>query len=435
MEIDPKEYLDKSMEELEEICKGLTFNNLAEADENQRAALSALLIKSIAQQWKTDKTDTELISTIINILLNKDKIIKHIEDLDAFVDQHPNKTELETMPLDKVEELFAKFLLSLQNPFLPMANAPATNTFMSLRTIKPFIDPITQTTTSQEHGKIRVYINGEDKQSLVIKPSTRKLLDACTIKLTEKNHYKGTNINPVVEFPIDEYMKLCGVPLTKASKDKMRQKIKEDLETLYSISMEWEKNGAQVKEYQKTRICGSIGDIKNGIIRFTFSYDMASYLLTSYITQFPLELFRLDERNESSYNLGRKLAIHNSMDNNIRQGTANIISVIALLKECPSIPEYEKVLSEGRQIEQRIIQPFEKALDSLNNIKWEYCNSKYETLTDEQADNMDYSIFKSLYIKFEIKGAPDQKQRLEEKAAREKNNKPKRKTPKKHTVR
>lgn len=416
MEIDP--IINKSTDELEEMCKGLSLDDL-KTNQEKAAALIAYILR---QPGGADIYYKMMISVspYVDYLVKAGAFDGNLTEAD--VDKIRNE-----IPPNKVEEILKSYLLSLQHPFLPMANAPAVNTFMALRNVEPsFIDPIAQTATYQ-YEKLSVIINGEDKQSLIIKPSTRKLLDACTIKLTEINHYKGANFNPAVEFPMEEYMKLCGVPLTKASKDKMRQKIKEDLDTLYGISIEPEGIG-------KIRICQFVGDIKNGIIRFTFSNEMARYLLTAFITQFPLELFKLDERNESAYNLGRKLALHNSMDNNIRQGTANIISVLALLKVCTSIPEYEKVLNEGRQIEQRIIQPFEKALDNLNNVKWEYCNSKYETLTDEQAENMDYSIFKTLYIKFEIKGAPDQKQRLEEKTAREKVNKAKRKSPKKHTV-
>ncbi|NCB47872.1 hypothetical protein EOM81_12775 [bacterium] len=96
-------------------------------------------------------------------------------------------------------------------------------------------------------------------------------------------------------------------------------------------------------------------------------------------------------------------------------------------------PSYEKVLSADRHLEQRIITPFENALNASTFIKWEYCNAKYEPLKEEQINNMDYSVFKTLFIKFELLGAQDHTQRLKEKAlanAAKQKRKTTRKTPK-----
>lgn len=201
-------------------------------------------------------------------------------------------------------------------------------------------------------------------------------------------------------------MTLCGIPLTKSSKDKTRRRVKEDLETLFHMSLEWtESSGKKTKDFAKMRICDKVAIVR-GNINFNFSKDMARYLTDAYIMQYPMELLKVDERNSNLYPLGRKLLLHYSINNNRKKGTSNIISVKALLEVCPDIPTYEKVMSEGRQLNQRIRIPLEKALDALKFINWEYSNSKGVPLTEEQILSTDYKTFEKLYIKFNVIGFP-----------------------------
>ena len=78
--------------------------------------------------------------------------------------------------------------------------------------------------------------------------------------------------------------------------------------------------------------------------------------------QYPIELLQEDERIE----------------------TGNIISVKALIEMGPNIPYFDKISKEGRQLDQRIKTPFEKALNALDFISWEYANSKEIALSDSQ---------------------------------------------------
>ena len=296
-----------------------------------------------------------------------------------------------------------------QLSFVAMLNGTATNqlTNISHHSNPPVIDAITGNATI-ERGSLKVFINNySDIKGL--RTSTLKLLDACTVLLTRQNSFRGEGpLNTVVEIPLERYMELCGIPLTKPSKDKTRRKVKEDLETLYNISLEWsEPSGKRTKDFAKMRICDKIAIIK-GKICFSFSPAMARYLTNAYIMQYPIELLKVDERNSNLYPLGRKLLLHNSIENNQRKGTANIISVKALLEVCPDIPHYDKVSKEGRQLDQRIKTPFEKALNALDFISWEYANSKGIALSDAQIASASYSDFENLYIKFDVIGLHNQ---------------------------
>ncbi len=319
------------------------------------------------------------------------------------------KKSKKTSKLDKiVHDAQQKALLELKEPYIAMLNGTATNqlTNININSIPPTIDVITGNATI-EQGTLKVFI---DKYSELkgVRTSTLKLLDVCTMYLTNQNTYRGNNekINTNVAIPLEQYMSLCGIPLTKPSKDKTRRKVKEDLETLFHMSLEWtESSGKKTKDFAKMRICDKIAIVR-GNINFNFSKDMARYLTNAYIMQYPIELLKVDERNSNLYPLGRKLLLHYSMNNNRKKGTSNIISVKALLEVCPNIPTYEKVMSEGRQLDQRIRTPLEKALDTLNFINWEYSNSKGVPLTEEQILSTNYKTFKNLYIKFNVIGFP-----------------------------
>lgn len=319
-------------------------------------------------------------------------------------------------------------------PFTAMLNGIATNqlTNISTRSNPPLVDAITGNATI-EQGTLKVFIDKYSELTGGLRTSTHKLLDACTIALTDQNNFRGKDdtLNPLVTIPLERFMELCGIPSTKPSKDKTRRKVKEDLETLYHISMEWtETSGRKTKDFAKMRLCDKVALVRGNII-FSFSIDMARYLTNAYLMQYPMELLKVDERNPNSYHIGKKLLLHNSIDNNKRKGTANILSVKSLLGVCPDIPTYEQVLATGRQLDQRIKLPFETALKSLSSfIRWEYCNSKGVPLTQEQLQATDYGTFENLFVKFDVLGIPDQTDRLARKAKRQerKNTSKKKKT-------
>lgn len=332
----------------------------------------------------------------------------------------PEQAEAELIPSGNQKITPAVAPTDEQQPkkFVAMLNGVATNqlAMISSRSAKIEKDKVYGYDIIKS-GKLKVVIGGEEFDGIAtngLRISTHKLLNVCTIALTQQNNYRGRTdrIKPQVEIPLESFMEMCGIPLTKPSKDKTRRRVAEDLETLFQIRLSWkEPRKKQTKDYDEIRLCQRKG-IKNGIIFFKFSDDMAEYLTNAYIMQYPLELLKVDERNPSAYNIGLKLALQSFNTNNIRQGTADIISVKSLLAVCPEIPSYETVKEKGRQVDQRIIAPLVKALDSLP-IWWEYSNSKKEKLTKEQTDSASYSSFSDLFIHFGFGDPPDQTDRLE----------------------
>ena len=296
-----------------------------------------------------------------------------------------------------------------------MLNGTATNAFSAIgRKAEPTsIKTITDNATI-EKGDFKVFIEKYSNKK-TLKVGVVKLLDILAIKLTKLNHYKAKDANTLkrtVTFSLDEYMTYLDVKDVKDA----RKRLKEALDTLYSISLEWgEKSRGEVKNYTKMRICEAQG-INRGIVSFTFTKSMASYLNQAYVMQYPLDLLAISERNPNAYPIARKLALHHSIDNNHKKGTANIISIAKLLEVAPEIPSIEAVRKVNGSWSERIRGSLEKALDALEGIvSWEYSNSNSVPLTDKQLELSDYETFIKLFVKFDIKGAPDPTERLKKK--------------------
>jgi hypothetical protein len=318
---------------------------------------------------------------------------------------------------------FACGEIKTQSAFVSMLNGPGMNKLMQINTKAKNLKVNCITNNAViTYENITAIIENFNKLSGLMKVSTKKLLDICTIRLMAQNDYKKSiDPNTIITVPLEKYMEICGIPLTKSSKDRTRIKVKEDLEFIYNLSLEWSENfGRQTRNFEKMRICDKVG-IKNGNIIFNFTKELAIYLINSYVTQYPIILLQVDERNPSIYNIGRKLLLHYSIDSNQSKGIANIISVESLLKNCPDIPTYKEVVATDRALERRIIVPFEKALDALqdkNIIEWHYCSGKHVPLTDAQLENFNYETFVGSYVHFKISNAPNHVPRLEAKKTR-----------------
>lgn len=163
----------------------------------------------------------------------------------------------------------------------------------------------------------------------------------------------------------------------------------------------------------------SSGVVRNSVIYYRFNLDFAYLLIGAYVTFFPLNLFQLDERNVNLYAVGRKLAEHYCNIANVERGTNNSLAVSTILDVCNGMPTYEEVMASDRHIKDRIVLPIEKILNTLKEVcgySWEYCGSNKAPLTERQRKGLkdsDYSVFKSLYIHYEIPNMPDQSERIQ----------------------
>ncbi|MGU7915025.1 hypothetical protein ACS60K_03850 [Streptococcus suis] len=294
-------------------------------------------------------------------------------------------------------------------------NAPGLNKIFTLsqKSVPNRINPIMQDEAMFDLTDSSLFIENYQVNH-TIKIRVFKMLDFLVKCLSDINEYKkneNEKIETVIQFSLDEYAYLLGKTKIKndSTRKNVRRLINEALEIIYSISIESsEKRSGNKVNFKKMRIC-QMYECKNSIYTFVFTDSFARYLLSSYVMRFPISLFRLDERNTNAYSIGRKLALHQSINNNRKKGTNKIISVKSLLQTAPEIPSIETVRSKNGSWTERIEEKLVKSLDLLveNGVLefWNYCNSKGVELSDEQLNGFGhYFIFENLKIEFSVKG-------------------------------
>jgi len=356
-------------------------------------------------------------------------------------------------PADDIEEL-KKILSKTDNPFstdkpnnglpalkrfsghLAMFNSPEMVDFASMQTYKTLPELNLRTgVATQKRGQLTLdFDNFTANTKLNI--STHKLFHTCIMALTQINHYRGDNrtLNHEVSLPLKEYAELVGVdPNNKPALKQLRRQTHADLETLFKARLsvtvtetEAKRKPKALRDFDDMRLCYR-KSISGGVIRFSFSPDLAEHLTSAYLIPFNPSFLKLSGNNPNAFPLSLKLWAHSNMDNNIKRKTADILSVKNVLKHCPNMLTYDEVMQGSKKIKQLIIDPLEKTLDAVPDLEWEYCNAKKEVLTDKQLLKNSSEIL-NLYINFRFKNAPDHTKRLEHKAeqAKEKAGKQKR---------
>ena len=345
--------------------------------------------------------------------------------------------------------------------FLPVLHGKATDAIARMSGSKPTPNPLNNT-ASIESGEVKLIIKSLDTLSGTLGVSTHKLLSTAIAGFTALNHTgtgKDRSLREAkVAISLKEYALKCGYDVeehptdspeeaekealrAKRALDNVRRKVKKDLELLYNASISWkEKVKGKDADFADIRILGGKG-IKAGYINIEFTVSLAEYLIQLPLSQYPQSLLSLDERNNNAYNIGLKMAEHYSNDNNQIKGTAQLLKVKTLL-EYTNLPTISEVRTKEKSWEERIKEPFEKALDALTGCglleDWRYSHSKGEEMTDEEATSFkNYEEWADRLVHFILSNAPNHAPRLATREAEKKARqaKTKRKTTKKQEKR
>lgn len=304
--------------------------------------------------------------------------------------------------------------------FIKMFNATPTNELVNLNTStsgrpdsENAILEQNMFTQEWEYKKGGTELNypvkqeGENALLPLFTTSTWKTMHFISLLFTAQNSAKQSgHVFPVVETTVREYMAATGRKVTVNNVKDVTKTLKKDLETLNEIKIKYTD-----KKYSLDLIRPFPGvHLNRGQIRVTLEPAFAEYLAhkTGFLMNYPAALLKLKENNSNLYPLGYKLALNRSNDSNIKKGKANILSVAVCLESCRGIPSIEKVRKDKNSPAKRIIEPFERAMDALQQQgvleRWEYCLAKGEPLG--QAAVTDYKYFISLYVLYEIKDFP-----------------------------
>jgi hypothetical protein len=245
-------------------------------------------------------------------------------------------------------------------------------------------------------NNVRIIINQYSELVTGMRGSTRQLFLALNMKYTE-----GNKENELVVMPIREYMLIRGLKDYKS----VRKQVEEDLKVLSRIQLEWKEyknKGKNKRDYLNIRISGGTEGILNGVIVFRFNKDFLLILQSCKIMPIPNEILMINsKRNPHSISLLIKLAEHANM--NFGKSNANIIGVNSLLSYCSHLSSYEEVMANGRQVTKRIIDPFERDMDSITSISWEYCGAKGFPINPPTR----YKDFIKAKVKFTFKDYPE----------------------------
>ena len=261
---------------------------------------------------------------------------------------------------------------------------------------KPKPDPITNTlkvTRDDFTVTIEKYIKNTE-----LKTSTWQLFDALTQELT----YNGVK-SPIVKLSLEEYMNMRGLK----SEDRARKQIKEDLAILSHVRFAFKQmcKGKEAKNFLELAIIGTYG-IRNGVIEVAFDTVFTELYKEYSIMPYPMQLYRINSNDHPhSYYFLRKIAEHKNM--NYDKPNADIIAVSTLLEASPDMPTYEEVSQSDRHYDTRIIEPFERDMDALDEtLTWHYCHSNNTPLTDDELPVTDYNVFIKLLVKITWRDYP-----------------------------
>lgn len=331
-----------------------------------------------------------------------------------------------------------------QENFLPMLHGKATDAIAGMSGSKITENKLNNTGVI-EAGEVKLILNQFTELRGTLGVSTHKLLSTAIASFTGTNHTgKSKDLRALrVYIPLNEYAKKCGYDIEPHLVNNMtpeerkkeakraentlknaRKKIKKDLIFLTSSSLYFEESvkGKQ-GDFTIANILGK-GSISKGNIVIEFTLSMGEYLIQLPLTQYPIALLSVDERNNNAYIMGLKMTEHYNMDNNHIVKTAQLLKVKTLL-QLATFPTISTVNKNRNRWEDRIKEPFERALDALTQCgllsDWRYSHSKGVEMTDEEATSFTtYEEWESTLVHFTLAYAPDHTARLEARAEEKK---------------
>lgn len=319
-----------------------------------------------------------------------------------------------------------------ENPYSMVRQGTVTNTLSKMTPTKHSlpvnIDNIAGTATYQQGRMSLIVPYTKDFEGL--KDSAHHLLDAITREYTATG---GKEAKVVLH--INEYMELRGL----RDKKETTKQVRKDLNVLTSIKIAWENNE------KNSKATGSFGFIniaekgeynaKSNTIEFTFTQSFFDILKTYNPMPYPDKLFKINsKRHPYSRALGRKIAEAKNMDFN--KPKEDILTVKSLLTQCFGMPSYEEVMKGGRDVKRKIIDPFIRDMDALEEegiCSYHFLHKDNTPLTDKELDRISYNDFITLKVVITWFDYPTdiQKAKIERKAQRIEADKKKRGRPKK----
>jgi len=223
-----------------------------------------------------------------------------------------------------------------------------------------------------------------------IRPSAIKL----TYYLLKKVFEEGKTL---ITFELPEYMEVRGLKDRRHA----RKQLLEDMETLSGISFEFSSPRGKCH----FSIYGGFRSIsKRGTVQYRITPEFLQVIPQKQFLFLPKEFFMIDDRqNPHAYSLISKLSLHKHLNHGRKN--ENVISIRSLLESCHALPTHEEVAGSetDRHVYERIIQPFERDMDSIRSFSWEYTDP---VSGKKKSRPTDYDSFISLNVTIYWKDHP-----------------------------
>lgn len=226
------------------------------------------------------------------------------------------------------------------------------------------------------------------------------------LKLTKRNRLKASNklflimiLSKLSKNGVENYY---DKPLTLGLKeystyrnittDKARSKLKDDMSTLYDMSVELKilsKNKKEIIGSVDFRILSAKATIKMNQVYIWFTDKFLDfYKRVKTIMPLPKEIFMVRVKdNPNTFDMFMKLLMHYNINNNKNNKNKNVLSVNTLLEYCSAIPRYDKDIKKNGGMTQRIIKPFIRDLNAINIIEWYFLDNQNNFKTPNDIKN------------------------------------------------
>ena len=404
------------------------LNELADGLKQEAESLAAF-ISAIEYSFKKNIKKTLSVPQIeayknafkmeVNYYLDllKDNAPQKYEEVINFIDYaFIHRAEFIEEGQEEIEKALVKAKFNRATPLSLMFSGKATNILGRARTKGKF-DPATRALTVEG---VNIF-STESVQKIGV--GTAKIFRYAVAEFTKRNHQNATGdkINSRIFLDVEDFAIANGVDITSTDAMKnFRRKVKNSLNILLTSNITWtEKIKGKEKSYSGMNYIGKY-DLDGNALRIEFTISMAEYLASLPLIKYPRSLYKLDDRDFNAFAIGEAMCIHYSQDNNVIRQTEGKLRVETLLK-CTSFPDYDELKKHKWSWERYVKDPFENALDKLNQCgflkDWKYCYAGGIDISDEEISAgmiNSYEKFISLIVKFELNDYENSKNRATE---------------------
>lgn len=325
--------------------------------------------------------------------------VAHITSAMEFLRKNPKTADI-TDIFDPLLPAFNGLIAALQKPkHLRLPQTKPTNILsvtMARRDVKHHPDNTGRIQVKDFRLKISEYCElGGVRDTAVI------LLDLLMIKVA-KNEFGNRSIT----LSLKEYMEIRGLSDAKSARELMRK----DASALFSIHFEY----LEKKSWVAVNIASAAYQYEDGNLIFNFTPEF--YEAFKYGKSFMWMNHAVYKINQSyhpwSKYLYRSIVLHKRR--NPCKPNEHALRVRTLLKSCPNFPSAKQIKAKKRgwELAERIIEPFERDMNSLREcLSWNYRSGVRPATFDE---------WLNATIDFELKGYPDNSALVEKRKARTK---------------